>query len=178
MNLSLLKEIIMHIYANFAIVPSNFIDLTKTASLMEFNYLLKEKISFKVDSGEHHGKIWGCQMAVASKEIKIILADCSMEQGFQEFAMIVHPKDAPMYGLYLIYNDYLIEPKDYQPMIAISVNNGKDWMQINTNLQATFLAAMEQARDLQMTWKKIEDYSILYTGIMSFIKFHEGIYES
>ena len=110
------------------------------------------------------------------KEIKIILGDLTLDKEFPEFAMIVSPKDAPMYGLYLMYNTLSSEASDSHPMLAVSPDAGKGWLQCNVGLQATFLAAMEQARDLHAIWEKCTDHKIEYAALISFIKFHAGIY--
>src|SRR5258708_31122088 len=138
MNLSLLKEIVFHVYAHFAIFTSDFVNLKTTDSLMNPQFLLKEKISFEVEKTIYQGQIWGCQITVGPQEIKILLGDCTLDKEFPEFAMIIQPKNAPSYGLYLIYNTLSSSPKDSQPMIAVSPDEGKGWMQCNAGLQATF----------------------------------------
>jgi hypothetical protein len=167
MNKTLTKEIITHIYAHFAIVPSNFVNLEKTGSLMDPYYLLDEKINFEVEGVAHKSKIWGCQLVFDNQAIKILLADCSIDKNVLELAMIVQPKDTPTYGLYLT-----TDPDDSQPMIAVSPDNGKGWMECNIGLQATFLAAMEQLRDLHMSWNKCVDYKSSYDSMLSFLKFN------
>jgi hypothetical protein len=176
MNKALLKEIVAHIYAHFAIIPSDFVNLDKTQSLMAPYYLLNDKISFEVEGNSYQGKIWGCQMSIGQKEIKVLLGDCTLDKEFPEFVMIVQPKDAPTYGLYLMYNEMSSQPGDSQPMIAVSPDGGKGWMQCNTHLQATFLAAMEQARELRMPWEKCDEHRSLYQAMVSFLKFHLEIY--
>jgi hypothetical protein len=176
MNLALLKEIVVHIYANFAIIPSNFINLKTTDSLMNPRYLLNQKITFEEEGIAYHGKVWGCQMAVGSQEIKILLGDCTIDKEFPEFTMIIQPKNAPTYGLYLMHNELSTEPGDSHPMIAVSPDEGKGWIQCNTGLQATFLAAMEQARDLRMTWQECEEPKPLHQAMVSFLKFHLETY--
>jgi hypothetical protein len=180
MNLALVKEIVSHIYSHFAIIPSNFVNLDKTSSLMDPFYLLNERISFEVEGEPYHGKVWGCQMSIGQQEIKILLGDCALDKNYPEFVMIVQPKDAPAYGLYFIYInpafDDTPEPIDFQPMIAVSPDKGKGWLQCNAHLQATFLAAMEQARELRMPWEKCTDYKPLYQCMINFLKFHLEIY--
>jgi hypothetical protein len=175
MNKILLKEIVAHIYANFALIPSDFVNLNQTASLMGPDYILQEKITFEEEKISYSGTLSGCQMSLSLNELKVLAADCTTDKEFPEYAMIVQPKDAPTYGLYLIQNDSS-EPEYHQPMLAVSINQGKDWMQLNTGLQATFLAAMEQARDLHMIWKKIENYKPQYQALISFLKFHADTY--
>lgn len=174
MNKVLLKEIITHIYANFALIPSEFVNLHQTASLMGPEYILREKLSFEVEGVSYNGTLSGCQMSLSLNELRVLAADCTVDKEFPEYAMIVQPKDAPTYGLYLMQNPF--NDHHDQGMLAVSVDHGKSWMEMNTGLQATFLAAMEQARDLHMIWKRIEDYKPQYQAMISFLKFHTDIH--
>ena len=76
-----------------------------------------------------------------------------------------------MYGLYLVNSD-LVSPN---PLIAVSMN-GKDWLECNTYLQATFLAAMESIKGLGLSWSKADPYKEQLVSLLSFIKFHNHIY--
>lgn len=176
MNLALVKEIVSHIYAHFAIIPSDFVNMDKTDSLINPFYLLKEQVVFESEGTSYHGKVWGCQMSIGQQEIKVLLGDCTLDKEYPEFVMIVQPKDAPVYGLYLCHNEMSSQPGDSQPMIAVSPDKGKGWLQCNAHLQATFLAAMEQARELRMPWEKCTDYKPLYQCMINFLKFHLEIY--
>ena len=64
MNQALLKEIVAHIYAQFAIIPSDYINLQKTGSLLDPTYLLNDKITFESEGIPYYGKVWGCQMSM------------------------------------------------------------------------------------------------------------------
>lgn len=92
MNYALLKEIIKHIYAHFAIVPSDFVNLKNTDLLMNPIYLLPEKIIFEIENTEYQGKVWGCQLSAAQNEVKVLLGDCTYDDNFHEFTMIVQAK--------------------------------------------------------------------------------------
>lgn len=60
-------------------------------------------------------------------------------------------------------------------MLAVSLD-GKNWMQCNSYLQGTFLAAMEQLRDMHLSWSKCSDYNDLYKSALSFLQFHSTHY--
>lgn len=174
MNQALLKEIVSHVFATFAVIPSDFVNQQSTQSLMSPEYLLDDQVSFIVDNTTVKNKVWGCQMDVTQHQIKVLLADCDVAKDVPEFAMIVQPKDLPMYGLYLVCwedSDPGETIKDYEPMLATSLDQGKNWMPLNTSLQATFLAGMEQARELNMTWTKIQDHKPTYQAMLSFLRF-------
>jgi hypothetical protein len=63
-----------------------------------------------------------------------------------------------------------------EALIACSLD-GKAWMECQTYLQATFLAGMEQVRDVGMNWSKCLDYKVHYESLLTFIKFHHTLYE-
>lgn len=173
MNKILLENIVKHILANLAIIPSSHVNLSATKSLKSKEFLFTEKLPFIMEDGlQVNRSVWGCQLSVEQQEIKILLADCSIEQDIPEYALLVQLKDNPYYGVYLVHSDEV----DSEPMIGCSLN-GKDWMECQTYLQATFLAAMEQTRDIGFTWNKCTNYKVHLESLLSFIKFHHSVYE-
>ena len=106
----------------------------------------------------------------------MLLADCSQEKNVPEFALTIQLKDAPTFGVYLIYNKLVEDPPYAEALIAVNTDN-KHWIPCNTYLQATFLAGMEQLRDLTFGWVKIKDYAAQHAQLLSFIKFHDSYFE-
>jgi hypothetical protein len=177
MNRILMEDIVRHILSNLAIIPSSFVDPDKTKSLMSKDYLLPEKISFEAESEVIKNKVWGCQISVEQQELKFLLGDCTQEKNIPEYCLVVKLKDAPAYGMYLVYNDLVGGQVDSEPLIACTLN-GKEWMECQTYLQATFLAGMEQVRDVGLGWSKCTDYKENYELLLSFIQFHNTVYEA
>ena len=106
MNKLLLEQIVKHVMSNLGVVPSSFVDDKKTQSLIDKNYLLKDKVSFEGTNGNvYKNSIWGCQFLQDNLNFKILLANCSEDKNIPEFCLIVQPFDAPAYGLYYIYTD-------------------------------------------------------------------------
>lgn len=183
MNRVLLEEVVKHIFANFAIYPSLFVDLNKSKSLMRNEYLLPEKLSFESDGETSSNRLWGCQISADTQELKILLGDCSLTKTIPELAMVVQLKNTPLYGLYLVGPEQIDPTKqigaeyvDPEPMLACSLN-GKDWMECNTFLQATFLAGMEQVRDVGLAWNKCTNYEDQHKALLSFIRYHDLVYK-
>lgn len=178
MNKTLMENIVRHVFANLAVIPSNFVNLDRTKFLMDKDFLLHDKISFVTDNeGVIHNKLWGCQISAEQQEIKILLGDCSQEKDIPEYALLVQLKNAPAYGVYLVYNDLVPDKADSEPLIACSLD-GKEWLECQTYLQATFLAGMEQIRDIGLSWNKCTNYKIQFESLLSFIKFHNTTYEA
>lgn len=173
MNKELMETIVRHIFASMAIIPSAFVNLNKSKSLMDREFLLPDTIPFE---GEEPGqvkknKVWGCQFSADKQDIKILLGDCSEDRSIQEYALLVLLKDAPIYGVYLVSSG----SPDSEPMIAVTMN-GKEWMECNTYFQATFLAGMEQIRQFGFAWNKCLDYKEHLDMLRSFINFHHTVY--
>jgi hypothetical protein len=172
MNTKLREEIVKHIFANFAIIPSNHINLDKTNSLMSREFLLPETMSFTLeDNNIIRRKVWGCQISAQKQEVKILLCDSSLEKEIPEYTLIVQAKDTPMYGLYIVSNPQV----ESQALIACSLN-GKEWLECPTYLQATFLGGMEQIREVGLIPHKVTNYEELFVSMRQFINFHYSVY--
>lgn len=179
MNKKLTEQIVYHIFSNLGILPSTFINLDGTKSLIDKQFLLPEKLKFEIENEEIIQKnIYGCQISITdSKEFKMLLADCTQEKNLPEYALLVQLKDSPTFALYLVFNQLVDDPPETEAMIAVSPDF-KHWMPCSPYLQATFLAGMEQLRDLGFGWNKCLDYQDQYQQLLSFIKFHSKFYEA
>lgn len=172
MNAHLRKEIVKHVFANLGIISSDFVSRKLSKSLMDDEFLLRTTLIFEDENGGAiRNKVWGCQISADVQEIKILLGACSEYKDIAEFAVIVQLKNAPAYGVYLVCNDKV----DSEALISCTINQ-KDWMECGTYLQATFLAGMEQIRDIGLSWNKCTDYESQYQLMLSFIKYHRSVY--
>jgi hypothetical protein len=176
MNPNLRSEIVKHIFANFGVIPADYVS-EKTRSLIGKDYLLPEKLSFENEDSTIENKIWGCQLSSDIQEIKILLADCTQEENSPEYCLLVQLKNAPAYGVYLVFNESFGSQINSACMIAYSVDF-TSWMECSTFLQATFLGGMEQVRETGFTWNKVTNYQPQYKSLVSFIKYHSSIYEA
>lgn len=178
MNRRLTETIAHHVLANLAVLPSSFIDKERTRSIIDKQFLLPEKLTFQ-DNGEtvFRASVYGCQVTVAStKEFKILLADCTEDPDLPEYCLTLQLKDAPVFGVYLMYTELMENPPDSEALIGVSVDE-KHWMPCSAYLQGTFLAGMEQIKDLGFGWIKCTNYKNQYDALLSFIKFHHDFYE-
>lgn len=173
MNNILRNTIVKHIFSNFGVIQSKFIDSNKTKSLMSNEFLLSKKISYKNTAGNIvKNNVWGCQITLDQKEFKILLADYGQDSS-KEYCLLVQLKNSPAYGLYILNDEILGD----ETMIACTLD-GKQWMECQTFLQATFLAGMEQIKDIGLSWSKCNSYREQFDLILSFIEFYESIYEA
>lgn len=178
MNKALTQEIINHIFSGFAILQSSNFNSVKFKSLKSPDYLLSEKVSFEDDSGKLlKNNIWGVQFSIEDAYLKVLLADCSVDKETAEYALLVKLKGSPAYGLYSAYSLNENNAVESCPLIAVSVDD-QNWMQCNTYFQATFLAGMENAKDVTYAPSNCTEYKEQYNLLLSFIKYHNHIYES
>jgi hypothetical protein len=176
MNNKLTEQIAYHIFANLGVLPADFINQEMTKPINDKSYMLPEKVSFEIEGQLLRNNIYACQVTVAdSKELRLMLADCTQEKEYPEFALMVQLKDSPTFGVYMIYTKNVEEKVDPETLIAVSTDKG-NWMPCSTYLQATFLAGMEQIRDLGFGWAKSTKYFEMHQQLLSFIKFHQNIY--
>lgn len=180
MNRVLLSEIVKHIYSNFGLLGSKYVDIQRTQSLNSKEFLLPEKMSFRDGEGKTvQNKIWGCQISVDQSEIKIMAADCGIDPEIPEYCVLVQLKNSPAYCMYFVYSDHLpVEDQvDEEALLAVNIND-KEWMECGTYLQGTFLAGVEQIRDVGMTWNKCSNYQDQIETMKSFMKFHTYMYSN
>jgi hypothetical protein len=183
MNQKLTEEIVYHILANLGVLPAAFTSSEKMQSLVDKKFLLPEKIVLEMEGGEIVRKnIFGCQISVTdAKDLKILLGDCTLSPELPEYCLVVQLKDMPIFGAYLCFTKLYdpeptaVEEVDSEALIAVSVDK-KNWMPCSGYLQATFLAGMEQTRDLGFGWSKCTKYQDQYQMLLSFIKFHRNFY--
>lgn len=176
MNNQLAEQIAYHILANLGILPASFVNKDLTMSIKDKQFLLPEKITFDMDGDTFHKNIYGCQVMVADgKDFKILLGDCTQDKLLPEYCLLAQLKDSPTFSVYLIFTQLAETPTDPEVLIAVSTD-GKHWMPCTTYLQATFLAGMEQIRDINHGWTKCEDYQSQHQQLLSFIKFHHSVY--
>ena len=175
MNDILTAEIAFHILANLGVLSSNFVNVETTKSLIDKNYLLPEKIIYQQDDQTINKNVFGCQVSITNnKDFKLLLADCTMDKNNPEYGLLVQLKGSPTFGVHLIqdHNYELNDLLSLQAIIAVN-SDKKHWIPCSTYLQATFLAGMEQLRDLGSGWKKCDNYKDQYQLLLSFIKFQQ-----
>jgi hypothetical protein len=177
MNQKLTEEIAYHVLSNLGVLPSDFVNFDKTKSVMDKQFLLPEKITFQTAEGNIiHNNVYGCQITITpAKDFKLLLADLTQEKNVPEYCLFIQLKDSPAFAVYLIFNRLVEDPPDSEALIGVSADK-KFWMPCTVYLQATFLAGIEQLRDLGYGWSKCDSYKIQYEQMLSFIKFHDSYF--
>ncbi len=173
MNVKLTNEIVRHIFSNFGIVKTDFVNLESSKSLMDKSYLLTDKIKLDNDGAVVTNNVWGCQMSADQQLITILLGDVSIQDDLG-FVLLINMSSAPTYAIY--FSPSLSDVPYESALITCSVEDNK-WFVCNTHLQATFLAAMEQIRDINFSWRKAENYNEQFVSLLSFIEYYDSLFE-
>src|SRR5271157_4331000 len=102
-NKELTEQIVKHIFANFGILPSSFVNHDLTKSLIDKEFLLNQTILFRNDDDKIvKNPIYGCQFSIENKEFKILVGDCSQDKQTPEFILLAHLTGNPVYSLYCV----------------------------------------------------------------------------
>jgi len=173
MNHQLTEQIVKHIFSNLGIIKPAVPFNDRFQKLVTNTFLLNKKISFEMEDGSIvSNNLWGCQLKIDNQELKIIVGDVSRDVSVTEYCLVVHLQDYPMYGIY-----YIVDATDTQSLIGYSVN-GQQWLECNTYLQATFLAAMEQIKEHFALPQQCSLYEVEYSALLTFLDFHSTIFEN
>ena len=162
MDRELLTAIIKHVLSNLMVIPSKFINADKSMSLESDHFLLKDKISLEINDEVVRKNLWGCELLTEGHLLKILFTSFSAPLE-QELYLIVQLEGAPAYGLY-----YMNHEEYTESVMSCSVNDS-GWLDCNTYLQATFLAAMEQIKNVNYKWEKCKIYTDQLKLLKSFI---------
>lgn len=160
MTQQLTNAIVHHIFSGFLVLDSGLISPEKHKSLKDKEFLLDQITLLDEENNQIHNKVWGCQLRIDLNEVKILLVNLTTSR-IQEYGMIFHLKENPVYGLYY---------SEDNSFISISLNS-QDWMDCGTYLQANFLTGMEQIKENGLNWGKCSSYEEELKILKSFIDY-------
>lgn len=158
----LTNHIIKHIYNNLGLNR----DLKMPVSIKNYSFLLEETIDFNDESGDLSAQVWGAQIEIENAKFKIIVTDLS--EYFTEHAMLVKLDGCPTYACYLSEDLLTLQFGD----ISFSLKEGQ-WLKSSIGIQATFLAGMENLRDVTGQWSNLKNTENLVNELKSYIKYLE-----
>lgn len=174
MNKNLTTQIVNHIFSGFGVVQTNLFDPNVFNSIKSKQYLLNEKLTFIDDEGkELKNNIWGIQLSVENKNFRVLIGDCTTDSEVLQYTGLFHLEDNPFYGISMLYSTGNFSS---DPLIAFSLDT-KSWMPCNTYLQATFLAGMENIKEIKFNWNKCNNYQKQYEAMLNFVKYYDKFYE-
>jgi hypothetical protein len=159
----LTQEIVKHVFTKLG-VANNDLHMAYQ-SIIDTSFILEEPFCLINDENEEiNNSMWSCKIDIESKSFRLLLADCS-SLGEEEYALIISLEGSPEYGIYFSITD------PTACYIACLLN--EFWTPANVYMQASFLAGMEQIKDLSLPWVRNEKTKDLYDKLVKFIGYHE-----
>jgi len=175
MSTKLTNAIVEHIFDELGITAKQAVPITSN------EFLTEHTISYTGDNGSDVAKVWACEATI--NNAKIVMAHTAFRMGDndKDYALVVDIQDCPLYGCYLSMYDYDSHPyKD--GLITFSLRPKKKseenaWIETTNYLQATFLAGMENLRDLMVSYSKPKDTNDIFKVLLSFVKHCDDLQE-
>lgn len=175
MNSELTNAILYHILLNLG--------LNKTQKNTIFNdlFITNNDIEYVNEFDEmNKSSVYSCQMKVNNSSFQIICAKLSTDYKTsidEDVYFVIKLEGCPTYGCYLSVNTDKMEDVNNQSFhdgfIACFIDN-KHWVPAPVFIQATFLAGMEQLRELSAPFTKVDSNEELFNNLKSFITYKES----
>lgn len=167
MNQNLVNAICKHLADNLGVTENRKI------SIMANSFRSKNKIQFKDNQDRNDiAKVWSCQTIVNGSKFRLMCSnlECShSDYAEQDYIFVVKLDGCPTYG----FSTTIWERDDFEGFMACQINEDGNWMQATTYLQATFLAGMEQLKDLTSTYDKCSNEEDLFKSLKEFIVYRD-----
>jgi len=161
MNKTLTNQIVKHILTNLGILDS------RPVSLISDEFLTDLQIEYEnIEDKQTIANVWATE--ALANNIKIQLAATKFEMDNDEFAVIIEIENCPTYGC------YFENENDINSLIAFSLK-GNAWIPADIYTQATFLAGMEQLKDLTASFSLCKNPQLIYDKIIGFVNFRDEI---
>lgn len=170
MRYGLTDCIVEHIFDNLGI------SLQRTASLRDLAFQLQDTIQYQEDDevyGENaHATLYGAEFSIEKSKFRMLLADFNSNETNSEYALVVKLEGSPTYGCYLYVDNAIGDPEDGFICFAAKPNT---WVKASVAIQATFLAGMENLREINSSWIKPKKYQDLLQELKSFYEYQNNI---
>jgi hypothetical protein len=160
----LLNAIVTHIFHNL-----KFLDIESKQSICNNNFLSNQTINFEDE--DLVAKIYGVQSLIQSQKFKIAAANVyGSDSPDGLFAFAVQMQDCPTYGCSGFYTDYK-KPYDIieESYLAYQIPNSDNWLMSTPFLQGTFLAGMEQLKEMNISFNKMDNNDELFDVLKKFV---------
>lgn len=157
MNKELTLAIVKHIFANLGLFGET------TSSLFQKDFVINKSIEyytedFEGNQIEKQSEIFSCKSQVGLNKINMIAT--SMED---EHFVIVKLEKSPTYGVFF-------SSEEETGMIAFQTKEG-NFSEASIFLQSSFLAGMEQLKDISTKYERENNNDELIASLKSFIAF-------
>lgn len=152
MKSDLLNEIITHIFYNL-----KFLDSDSKQSICNNYFLCPQNFDFEDSS--IISRVYGAQAVVNGYKFKLLAHHFFNEnEDGGTFCCVIQMQDCPIYGCIGSYQDNKnVNNKIEDGILVYQINGSESWLPTTTFLQATFLAGMEQLKEMSIQFQKLDD---------------------
>lgn len=164
--MKLTDHIVEHIFTNLGMIN------VKQNSIFLPELIIEPKITFEENGKEQHHDVFVCEGAINQAKMIIAAAKIENEDHTQELLAVISLENSPTYGCRLSLNE-----KSINDGVIVFQIKDKTWLEANIFIQASFLAGMEQLRDLSATFTICSQTESIYQHLLTLIKYlddHEG----
>jgi hypothetical protein len=178
----LTTAILEHIFTNLGVFGGY------KASITDKAFKLPETIPYEIETGKDEAKetknalIYACRSNLSGKKIDLIFSRFYQWNGIEDHDayLLVRLEGSPAYGCFLDvemtkinYND----PLSSDGFLGVQFKE-KTWMEATPFLKATFLAGMEQMREMTTQFEKNDKPEEMIELLKEFIGFYDTITET
>lgn len=156
--MKLINAIVEHIFTNLGFMDG------RTHSLIAEPLKTDDHIAVQDEDQETHYPVYACETHITQAKIimaGVVFTDNSNPTAVPDMAVVVNIEDCPTYGCYLSQGEGLI---------AFTIKDNT-WMEANTFLSATFLAGMENLRDVVHPYTQCKDTKSIHQALIAFLKY-------
>ncbi len=152
--MKLTNAIVEHIFTNLGFMDK------RPHSLLAEPLKTDEYIAVQEEEQEVRYPVYACETHIT--QTKIVMAGVVFDDNISpDMAVVVNIEDCPTYGCYLSQDEGLI---------AFTIKDNT-WMDANTFLSATFLAGMENLRDVVHPYTQCKDTKAIHQALTTFLKY-------
>jgi hypothetical protein len=148
-NTALTNELVKHIFDNLGITAE------RRSSVVHEIFQSSKTLSFTDDSGKQKVPVFACQVQVDGKKFEI----ASVKLSDKEAVCISRLEGCPIYGSY------------FGEECLIGVMAKDRWLEASMFIQASFLAGMEQLREVGSVFTALPKADEMFEHIKQFLMF-------
>ena len=163
MNMKLTNCIVEHIFTNLGMI------MPKQNSIFSSQLLIDQKLKFDENNQENQYPVYACEAEINQSKITIIASKLDNEDQSQDLFAIIELKNTPAYGCHLSLDGQEKYNEVSDGIINFQIKENM-WLDTNVFIQASFLAGMEQLRDLTSSFTICAQPQDNFKKLSSFIK--------
>ena len=162
----LTNAILEYIFLNLGMMDE------RNNSILSSKLLTDKTITFDDAGKEQQYHVYACQTSIGQSKITMAGTKLNYDDNTKDMVVVVKMEDCPIYGCYISQNNKTVE----DGIIAFSIKNNV-WLSASVFIQASFLAGMEQLKDVIIPFDVCNKPQEIYDILVSFLKYRDTLNE-